>query len=79
MENTSISHREKEILHLVAHEQTTNEIATQLYISYHTVISHRKRLMEKLDVKNTAGLVRRAFELGILPSKVKCSITLAQT
>ena len=61
-----ISRREKEILYLIAYEMTSQEIAERLYISNHTAISHRKNLMEKLSVKNTAGLVRRGFELGIL-------------
>lgn len=61
-----ISTREKEVLTLIAYENTTKEIAAQLYISAHTAISHRKNLMMKLDVKNTAGLVRRGFELGLL-------------
>ena len=62
----NISKRETEVLKLVAFELTTNEIASRLFISPHTAISHRKNLLLKLDVKNSAGLVRRAFELGIL-------------
>jgi DNA-binding CsgD family transcriptional regulator len=61
-----ISRREKQVLQLIAHEKTSKEIAEQLYISDHTAISHRKNLMAKLKVKNSAGLVRRGFELGIL-------------
>ncbi len=61
-----ITNREHEVLHLIAYEATSLEIAQQLFISHHTVISHRKNLMEKLCVRNTAGLVRRGFELGIL-------------
>ena len=61
-----ISNREKEVLTLIAFENTTKEIAAQLYISAHTVLSHRKNLMIKLDVKNTAGLVRKGFEIGLL-------------
>jgi len=61
-----ISKRELEVLHLIAYESTSQEIASKLYISNHTVISHRKHLMEKFRVKNTAGLVRRGFELGLL-------------
>lgn len=64
--DTKISDREKEILRLVAYEKTTKEIADQLYISCHTAVSHRKNIMQKLDVKNTAGMVRRGFELGLL-------------
>jgi len=61
-----ISDREMQILHMVAYEKTSQEIAEELFISSHTAISHRKHLMEKLSVKNTAGLVRRGFELGYL-------------
>ena len=62
----NISSREQEVLHLIAYENTSQEIASKLYISSHTATSHRKNLMEKLNVKNTAGLVRRGFELGFL-------------
>lgn len=62
---SSISPREKEVLQLIAHEYTAKEIASMLYISTHTVDSHRKNLFEKLEVKNTAGMVRVAFEIGI--------------
>jgi len=62
----SISNRESEVLRLVAYEYTNIEIAKTLCISHHTVDSHRKSAMVKLKVKNTAGLIRRAFELGIL-------------
>lgn len=65
----SITSREKEVLHLIAYEYTSKEIANQLYLSPHTVISHRKNLLIKLDVKNVAGLVRRGFELGLLGSR----------
>lgn len=63
-----ISQREQEVLRLVAFEKTSQEIAEELFISSHTAISHRKNLMDKLHVKNTAGLVRRGFELGLLSS-----------
>lgn len=62
----SISNREMEVLQLIADEYTSEEIAKRLFISAHTVLSHRKRMMCKLDVKNTAGLIRRAFEIGFL-------------
>lgn len=62
----SISKREKEILMLIAYEYRTHEIATKLYISAHTVETHRRNLLEKMDVTNVAGLVRRGFELGFL-------------
>jgi len=58
--------REREVLHLIADELTTKEIAQQLYISYETVQTHRKNLLIKLDARNTAGLMRRAFERRLL-------------
>jgi DNA-binding CsgD family transcriptional regulator len=61
-----ISHREHQVLHLIAYEHTAKEIAEKLYISNHTAISHRQNLMSKLNARNTAGLVRRAFELGLI-------------
>lgn len=66
MNNPNITCREKEILQLIANEQTTKEIAKHLYISDHTVYTHRKNLLGKLGAKNTAGLVRKAFENGYL-------------
>ena len=61
----NISPREQEVLHLIAFENSTKEIAKELFISEHTVITHRKNLLMKMDVKNTAGLIRRAFETGL--------------
>jgi len=70
MYNTSkffnITAREREVLSLISYEYTSKEIASSLFLSTHTVDSHKKNLKVKLDVKNTAGLVRRGFELGIL-------------
>ena len=61
-----LSGREKEVLRLVADENTASEIAVKLFISEHTVISHRKKLMFKLGVKNTAGLIKFAMENHLL-------------
>lgn len=61
-----ISHREQEILTLIANEYRTYEIAQMLYISKHTVQTHRKNLLEKMEVKNVAGLIRKSFEMGYL-------------
>lgn len=58
--------REKEILALIIKEYTTDEIANELFISTKTVESHRSNLMQKLGVKNSAGLVRVAFEKGLV-------------
>ena len=58
--------REREVISLVAKEYSTKEIATTLFISYETVSTHRKNIMRKLNVKNSAGMVRRSFECGYL-------------
>jgi DNA-binding NarL/FixJ family response regulator len=61
-----LTRREKEILKLIIDELTTDEIAAQLFISSSTVITHRKSLLRKLNAKNVAGLVKKAFEFGLL-------------
>ncbi len=61
-----LTRREKEILQLIVEEFTTDQIAGKLFISSTTVISHRKSLLRKLNAKNTAGLVRAAFEFNLL-------------
>ncbi len=50
--------REIEILDLIVQEYSSKQIAAELHISSHTVISHRKNMMEKLGVKSVVGLVR---------------------
>jgi DNA-binding NarL/FixJ family response regulator len=61
-----LSDREKEVLVLVSKEFTTQEIADELFISHHTVLSHRKKLLYKFEVNNTAGLIKKAIETGLL-------------
>lgn len=61
-----LTRREKEILNLIVEEHTTDEIAEKLFISRTTVITHRKSLLRKLNAKNVAGLVKKAFEFGLL-------------
>jgi len=59
---SNISPREKEILQLIAEEHTSTEIARLLFISEKTVEKHRASLMEKLNVRNLAGLVKFAVK-----------------
>ena len=61
-----LSRREEEILHLILDEKTTQEISDLLFISFGTVETHRRNIMIKLGVKNTAGLVRVVYEYNIL-------------
>ena len=58
----TITRREKEVLHLIIAEKTTQEIADILGIAFSTVETHRKNLGIKLGARNTAGLVRIAIE-----------------
>ncbi|MBU0764039.1 MAG: response regulator transcription factor [Bacteroidetes bacterium] len=58
--------RETEILKLIARQFTNKEIAEKLFISQRTVDTHRRNLLDKLGVKNTAGLVAFAYEQGLM-------------
>ncbi|MDH3651408.1 MAG: helix-turn-helix transcriptional regulator [Saprospiraceae bacterium] len=62
----SLSPREEQILWLIAQEQTSHEIGIMLHISMETARTHRKNLMQKLQARNAAGLIRRGFEVGVL-------------
>ncbi len=61
-----LTRREKEIIELIVNEYTTHEIAEKLFISEKTVETHRKNLLQKLNARNTAGLVRIAMEKGLI-------------
>lgn len=61
-----LTKREKEVLTHIAEGLTNPEIAEKLYISIDTVDSHRKNIHSKLNVKNTAMLVRLAVENNLL-------------
>ena len=61
--------REKEILALLKEGYTNKEIADSLYLSVHTVETHRHHIMEKLNVHSTAALISLAVEKGILTKK----------
>jgi DNA-binding NarL/FixJ family response regulator len=58
--------REKEVLQLIAEEYTNTEIAKRLFISVRTVDTHRRNLLEKLKLKNNAGLVKYALKIGLI-------------
>jgi DNA-binding NarL/FixJ family response regulator len=61
-----ITRREKEILTLIAEGLTNPEIAEKLFVSSSTIDSHRKNLLAKLNVKNTASLVKLAMEAKLI-------------
>lgn len=62
-----ISKREMDVLRLICDESNTQEIADELFISPHTVETHRANLLLKVGAKNTAGLVKWAIENEVLP------------
>jgi len=65
-----LSKREKEVLYLISEGNTNSEIAEILFLSSHTVTTHRKNIMIKLGVKNTAGIVMYAVKSGLVsPNK----------
>lgn len=64
--NPQITRRESEIIKLIAQELTNDEIARKLNNSPMTIITHRKNLLRKLGVKNTAGLVKYAVQNGLV-------------
>jgi DNA-binding NarL/FixJ family response regulator len=61
-----LTRRELEIIRLIAKEHTNNEIAAILNNSPMTIITHRKNLLRKIGVKNTAGLIKYAIQHGLL-------------
>ncbi len=65
-----LSRREIEVLKLFAEGYTINEVAEQLCISRRTVEHHRENLMEKLEVKGTLNLVKKAGELGLIANEL---------
>lgn len=61
-----LTNREKEILSSISFGFSTDEIADTLFLSAETIRSHRKSLLQKFGARNTAQLIRMAFETGAL-------------
>ncbi len=57
--------REKEVLQLIVNGMTNAEIAQALFLSVHTVENYRDNILMKMEVKNTASLVKKALTLGL--------------
>ena len=64
----TLTRREKEVLALIVDEMTSAEIAEKLFIAQKTVETHRLNLIQKMGVRNTAGLVKEAINKGLLDS-----------
>lgn len=65
-ERPRLTRREKEILALIAEGKTSQNIASELFLSPLTVDTHRKNLIQKFEVKNMAELVMAATQQGLL-------------
>ncbi|NTS41480.1 response regulator transcription factor [Flavisolibacter sp. BT320] len=65
-QNIELTERELEVLKLICEEKTAAEIGKELFISVRTVEGHRTKLIEKVGVRNTAGLVMFALKNGIV-------------
>lgn len=65
-EKVQLTEREMEVLQLICNELTTQEISEQIYLSPRTVEGLRQKLLEKMNVKNTVGLVVYAFRNGLI-------------
>lgn len=61
-----MSEREKEIIRLIADGLSTHEIGEKLFLSTHTINTHRKNILNKLNVKNSAGVIRYGIQTGIV-------------
>jgi len=62
----TLSPRQREVLRLIAEGRTTKQIAQELGISVKTVETHRAQLMERLGIRDVAGLVRYAILVGLI-------------
>ena len=69
-EPTPLTPREIEIVRLVAQGKIAKEIASQLNLSTHTVYTHRKKIMKKLEFKHASDLVMYAISKGIVENPV---------
>jgi DNA-binding NarL/FixJ family response regulator len=70
----ALSSREMEVLQLIAEGKANKQVARELGISIKTVEKHRRHLMGKLDLHDTAGLTRYAIAAGIIESRVQSTI-----
>ncbi len=61
-----LTRRETEILELIAREFSSREIADKLFVSLRTVDTHRFNIIQKLQVKNAAGLIKEAYKRGLV-------------
>jgi DNA-binding CsgD family transcriptional regulator len=56
-----LTEREKEIVELIREGLSSQEVADRLFISFHTVVTHRRNIMKKLGVKNTVQMLIKSL------------------
>jgi DNA-binding NarL/FixJ family response regulator len=72
--SAGLTARESEVLQLIAESKANKEIAAQLDLSVKTIEKHRQHLMQKLNLRDTAGITRYALSTGIIASSVQLTI-----
>jgi DNA-binding NarL/FixJ family response regulator len=65
-EGKALTPRQREILQLIAEGRSTREIAERLHLSVKTVEAHRAQIMDRLDIRDVAGLTRYAIRIGLI-------------
>ena len=65
-EPISLSPRELEIIQLISKGYTSKDISDKLFLSHHTINTHRKNILKKLDVRGTPELINYAFAMGMI-------------
>jgi DNA-binding NarL/FixJ family response regulator len=65
-EGAALTPRQREILQLIAEGRSTREIAQRLHVSVKTVETHRAQLMDRLGIRDVAGLTRYAIRIGLV-------------
>ncbi|HTF28538.1 MAG TPA: LuxR C-terminal-related transcriptional regulator [Flavitalea sp.] len=67
LDKLGLSKRELEVLQLMAQGLSNQEIASQLFLSLHTIKTHSSRIFEKMDVERRTQAIDMAKKLGIIP------------
>lgn len=68
-EPTELTKREVEIVKLITEGLSTKEIADQLFLSHHTIYTHKKNVMKKLQIKSSSELILYAIDAGLASGK----------
>lgn len=67
---TELTRREREVLQAISEGMSVREIADSLHISPKTVETHRRNIMERLNIRSVAGLTRYAIRHGLTTADI---------